>query len=994
MHTKIVLVASLILLLAGTSLTAQAGGGATLNLTDFGAVGDKTTDDGPALQRALDALADAGGGTLIVPKGTYAILTPVSKNFTGLASSVMILGVESSTPVNTKASGAEISKGLDLSSKFYPRTGTAQDAVRVTGLQSFLIKDIAFVGTPGVTTDAKNTLVVNNIGEAVISHCEFYGLSTQVAGGSIVMAIRSVLKFEHSKVLGSTGNSAYYVPIIQNLYWKGIQVINSAFVDYGQGSGFYGKMTVSPISWINIANAGPITNDSPRREVIIRDVFLDEGGWVGIYSLPHRYQSPSISAKVDLIYITDLTMNVSNFWTHGNDLHDTRSVLIEKSRYAWSHKAYSAIMLRKVGTAILDRVECLEGANRIVASNVTDRLYVINSVYTTIYSQAQMTKTITTATAEEDPVQYVRQQYQLLLGREPDPAGHFYWSNLLVRCEDDAPCIEDTRANLNAYLSSSPTPNFALQGRVTDENGQALSGFAVTLSGAQSVTTQTDANGQYMFSGLPTSGVYTVRPSASLYTFEPAELSFTTPAGDRTAQDFIATRKTYSISGKLSLGSARFDDQQMRLTSSNPDFTPRTITPQADGGYTFDGVPAGYTYTVGPVEGPVYSYLPASRAITNLLADQAGRNFTVARKAYAVSGRVLLGGTGLDGVALQLRNSSGSVIKTVTTSTSEAGLTGSYSFTVVAAGFNYTVTPVSAVFSFGPAIKSYAPLTSNQTAQGFIATRKTYSISGKLSLGSAELSDQKVRLTRTTSGFTPVTVTTQSDGSYTFTSVPAGYAYTVEPLASQVFSYAPANRVFTNLSADQVGRNFTATRTLYEISGRALFNSEGLNGVIILLKNGSGAIIRRVTTTTSDTGVTGFYRFDKVPAGLSYTVEPALNNAYSYPSPVSRSYASLAANVYGQHFSVKRKLFAVSGKVVKAGTTTGIGSVTMTLTDASGAAIKVGTTRSDGTYVLTGIPGGGNYTLRPTKTGLVFTPTAKSYMNLGVNRTLQDFVGK
>jgi hypothetical protein len=814
MRTKIVLVASLILLLAGTSLTAQAGGGATLNLADFGAVGDKTTDDGPALQRALDALADAGGGTLIVPKGTYAILTPVSKNFTGLASSVTILGVESSTPVNTKASGAEISKGLDLSSKFYPRTGTEQDAVRVTGLQRFLIKDIAFIGTPGVTTDAKNTLVVNNIGEAVISHCEFYGLSTQVPGGSIVMAIRSVLKFEHSKVLGSTGNSGQYVPIIQNFYWKGIQVINSAFVDYGQGSGFYGKMSVSPISWINIANACPVTNDSPRREVIVRDVFLDEGGWVGIYSLPHRYQYPSTSATVDLIYITDLTMNVSNFWTQGNDLHDTRSVLIEKSRYAWSHKANSAIMLRKVGTAILDRVECLEGANRIVATNVTDRLYVINSVYTTIYSQAQVTKAITTATAEEDPVQYVRQQYQLLLGREPDPAGHFYWSNLLVRCEDDAPCIEDTRANLNAYLSSSPTPNFALRGRVTNESGQALSGFAVTLSGSQSVTTQTDAIGRYKFSGLPTSGVYTVSPSDSRYTSESAEQSFTTPAGDRKAQDFVATRKTYSISGKLLLGTAG-------------------------------------------------------------------------------------------------------------------------------------------------------------------------------------LSDQKVRLTRTTSGFTPVTVTvtTQSDGSYTFPRVLAGYAYTVEPLASQVFSYTRANRVFTNLSADQAGRDFTATRKSYEISGRALFNSDGLDGVVILLKNGSGAVIRRVTTTTSDTGVTGFYRFAKVPAGLSYTVEPALNNAYSY-NPVSRSYASLAANVYGQQFSVKRKLFAVSGKVVKAGTTTGIGGVTMTLTDASGAAIKVGTTRSDGTYVLTGIPGGGNYTLRPTKTGLVFTPTAKSYTNLGNNRTLQDFVGK
>ncbi|HEX8352419.1 MAG TPA: glycosyl hydrolase family 28-related protein, partial [Pyrinomonadaceae bacterium] len=51
------------------------GAAATLVLTDFGAAGDGVTDDGPALQAALDALAAAGGGTLLVPAGRYAIVT-------------------------------------------------------------------------------------------------------------------------------------------------------------------------------------------------------------------------------------------------------------------------------------------------------------------------------------------------------------------------------------------------------------------------------------------------------------------------------------------------------------------------------------------------------------------------------------------------------------------------------------------------------------------------------------------------------------------------------------------------------------------------------------------------------------------------------------------------------------------------------------------------------------------------------------------------------
>ncbi len=68
------------------------------DLSDFGAVGDGVADDGPALQSALNAIASAGGGILFVPAGRYAINTPVQKNFAGLAASVTIQGVASSTP--------------------------------------------------------------------------------------------------------------------------------------------------------------------------------------------------------------------------------------------------------------------------------------------------------------------------------------------------------------------------------------------------------------------------------------------------------------------------------------------------------------------------------------------------------------------------------------------------------------------------------------------------------------------------------------------------------------------------------------------------------------------------------------------------------------------------------------------------------------------------------------------------------------------------------
>src|SRR5204863_6415656 len=107
------------------------------NLRDFGAVGDGVTDDGPAFQSALDALALAGGGTLFIAEGKYVIATPVFKNFTGSASSITIKGVESLTPVAPPNSiGFVLAGGLDLLSEVYPRTGQTQIAISIVGLRS------------------------------------------------------------------------------------------------------------------------------------------------------------------------------------------------------------------------------------------------------------------------------------------------------------------------------------------------------------------------------------------------------------------------------------------------------------------------------------------------------------------------------------------------------------------------------------------------------------------------------------------------------------------------------------------------------------------------------------------------------------------------------------------------------------------------------------------------------------------------------------------
>ncbi|MFX4272960.1 glycosyl hydrolase family 28-related protein [Propionibacteriaceae bacterium Y1685] len=57
----------------GSGESVAAPRRATVNVRDHGAVGDGVTEDTVAFQSAIDAIADAGGGTLIIPPATYVL---------------------------------------------------------------------------------------------------------------------------------------------------------------------------------------------------------------------------------------------------------------------------------------------------------------------------------------------------------------------------------------------------------------------------------------------------------------------------------------------------------------------------------------------------------------------------------------------------------------------------------------------------------------------------------------------------------------------------------------------------------------------------------------------------------------------------------------------------------------------------------------------------------------------------------------------------------
>src|SRR3954471_19014361 len=59
------------MILPAAASQAMAAGEHAMNVRDFGAKGDGRTKDHAAIQKAVDACAARGGGTVLVPPGTY-----------------------------------------------------------------------------------------------------------------------------------------------------------------------------------------------------------------------------------------------------------------------------------------------------------------------------------------------------------------------------------------------------------------------------------------------------------------------------------------------------------------------------------------------------------------------------------------------------------------------------------------------------------------------------------------------------------------------------------------------------------------------------------------------------------------------------------------------------------------------------------------------------------------------------------------------------------
>lgn len=307
-------------------------------------------------------------------------------------------------------------------------------------------------------------------------------------------------------------------------------------------------------------------------------------------------------------------------------------------------------------------------------------------------------------------------------------------------------------------------PEFSIAGVVTDEHGQPVPGLGVTVNPGFQYS-YTDLDGAYLLA-VTAAGAHDVsvdEPSGA-WTFTPPVLNVNV-VGNETGQDFSGSR--IDVRGQILDGSGA-GVAGVQVTLDPPG---STATTGADGGYVFQGVMDGL-HTVTPLLAG-YTFDPADRQVTVAGADEdvAAITATGGQPTFSISGTILDGGTGVDGVTVTLMPG---------WKTAQTNALGFYSFTGLANGVTYTVTPHKSFWTFAPSARNVLVDGSSVPNTDFAATPPPpgYDVSGQVTdfvvSGNPGVPDVELQL-RTSPGNALVgTVQTSPTGAWAFSNVPSG----------------------------------------------------------------------------------------------------------------------------------------------------------------------------------------------------------------------------
>lgn len=364
---------------AGTPPPPNTDDGA-VNLRSFGAVGDGSTDDGPALQSALNALLSQHGGTLVVPPGRYAIATPVS--------------------VYGSGSGDITIQGVGSSSQFLLKVGGGHTALQFNVFHRVVIERMTFLGTPNVYPDLLRAIDFELCWFAVMRECELFGLNAQPSSGSqtpagVIYSYATDLLIQNCAFWGCSANGS--TSAIECAIWGGLHMEDVIMWDIGDLNGVtYAKSAVNTYAAVHLGDAaGPINHppgpqhSSSQRQVRLIRVSTDEGYGRG-FALTASAGNQARSVLLDNLQVNGFAPSSGI----GAMVQGSRNTMINDCWFGYTKSSSTAISLKDAGDATIAGTICQDGMTTIKADSTTTSLTVINSSYTSLQSSAGVTNVI------------------------------------------------------------------------------------------------------------------------------------------------------------------------------------------------------------------------------------------------------------------------------------------------------------------------------------------------------------------------------------------------------------------------------------------------------------------------------------------------------------------------------------------------------------------------------------------------------------------------
>ena len=180
---------------------------------------------------------------------------------------------------------------------------------------------------------------------------------------------------------------------------------------------------------------------------------------------------------------------------------------------------------------------------------------------------------------------------------------------------------------------------FSVSGTVTG-NGVNATGAQVKAVSSNNMGDFTSSviNGKYAFTSMPSGWAGTITPVKWGCFFTPVLRTYLAPTGvieDKVAQDFVASRAVYTVSGVVTDAVTGKGVRWVEITNGN---TTLAIT-GANGEYSFTK-DAGWYGTIKP-RSTVYNLTPASVMIPSMTASLPGINFRGIKKTYCIIGSFL-----------------------------------------------------------------------------------------------------------------------------------------------------------------------------------------------------------------------------------------------------------------------------------------------------------------------------------------------------------------